>query len=101
MMTYTLVISPLARDDLKYIHAYGSSSWGTTRASTYLDALKEQLWNLLSQPRMGIERDELLPGMRSLPLGSHVIFYRLRDQQLEVSRILHQRQDPQRILTAG
>ncbi len=45
---------------------------------------------------MGLEREELLSNMRSFPVDSHVIFYRLKQYQIEVVRILHGRQDPQR-----
>lgn len=94
MALYRLVISPIARDDLRKIYQYGSLNWGISRAASYLDCLKKQFWSLTEHPEMGIERDELLPALRSLAIGSHVVFYRKQSRQVEVVRVLHSRQDP-------
>lgn len=96
MSSYNLVIAPLAKHDLKHIYDYGVRNWGDRPASDYLDNLKEHFWGLTEQPKMGIEREELLPSMRSFPVDSHVVFYRLQQSQVEVVRVLHGRQDPQR-----
>ncbi|RDH83664.1 MAG: type II toxin-antitoxin system RelE/ParE family toxin [endosymbiont of Escarpia spicata] len=96
MHSYYLLIAPLARDDLKRIYDYGVSNWGATQASSYLEKLKEHFWGLTKQPKMGIEREKLMPSMRSFPVGSHIVFYRLQQSQVEVVRVLHCRQDPQR-----
>ncbi|ONF43279.1 plasmid stabilization protein [Marinobacter lutaoensis] len=95
MMAYTLVISPVARDDLKQIYQYGALNWGISRATSYLEHIKEQLWHLTEHPEMGVMRDELLPAMRSLSVDSHVVFYRLQELQVQIVRVLHARQDPQ------
>ena len=93
---HTLIISPIARDDLRKIYQYGTLNWGKARASRYIDHLKAQVWSLTEHPERGIERDELLSTTRSITIESHVIFYRTKNQQLEVIRVLHARQDPQR-----
>jgi len=94
MTPHALIISPAARDDLKKIYFYGGNNWGKSRATRYLNNLKEQLWSLTDHPEMGIKRDELLPAIRSLTVDSHVVFYRLQSQRIEVVRVLHGRQDP-------
>jgi toxin ParE1/3/4 len=38
---------------------------------------------------MGISRDELHPGLRSLPVGKYLIFYTLIPDGIEVVRLLH------------
>lgn len=86
MESCNLIISPIARDDLKNIFQYGLLNWAEVQASKYLDALKERLWTLTEQPQMGIECDELLPNMRSFPVESHIIFYRLKTRQVEIIR---------------
>ena len=78
MNAYNLVFSPLARHDLKEIYQYGFRNWGATQASDYLNTLKDHFWNLTKQPKIGIERGELLPNMRSFPVERHVVFYRLQ-----------------------
>ena len=95
MTSNTLVISPVARDDLKQIFLYGGTHWGVSRTTRYLETLKNELWNLTDHPKMGINRDDLFPAMRSLSVESHVIFYRLKSRQIEIVRVLHGRQNPQ------
>ena len=52
-------------------------------------------------PELGRARDEILPGLRSMPVGKYVLFYRLRGEVVEVLRILHGRRDLGRILRDG
>ncbi len=94
MSSYNLVIAPLAKNDLEHIYDYSIHNWGVRQASDYLDNLKKHLWKLTEQPKMGIEREDLLPNMRSFPVDSHVVFYRLAQSQVEIVRILHGRQYP-------
>jgi toxin ParE1/3/4 len=47
---------------------------------------------------MGMERPELMVGLRSFPVEQHVVFYRLagpENSHLEVVRVLNGRQDPE------
>lgn len=95
MAAHKLVISPAARDDLEEIYQYSCRNWGLLRSSQYLDHIKEQLWCLTQNAEIGVKRDELLSGVRSVAVASHVIFYRNQRGQLEVIRVLHGRQDHQ------
>jgi len=96
MNAYLLVISPAAQNDLKGIYQFGQRIWGKTQSSQYLDQLMTQFWALTEQPLMGAERSELLPDLRSITVESHVIFYRVQSKQIEIIRVLHGRQDPNR-----
>jgi toxin ParE1/3/4 len=51
---------------------------------------------LATNPAMGRRRDELLPGMRSFPVGTYVAFYRIADEVVEIMRVLHGRRDIER-----
>ena len=44
-------------------------------------------------PQLGRKREELLPHLRSFPLGNYVIFYRLMENEIEIVRILHGARD--------
>jgi toxin ParE1/3/4 len=44
-------------------------------------------------PLMGRRRAELGANYRSLPVGNYVIFYRVTDTKLEISRVLHGARD--------
>lgn len=96
MSDYRLIISPVAHDDLREIYQFGLRNWGANQSSRYLENLKERFWALIEQPLLGIERIELLPGMRSFPVESYTVFYQVRSKQIEIIRVLHGRQDPNR-----
>ena len=46
-----------------------------------------------TQPLMGRARDELLPGLRSMPFGRYVIFYEPLSDGIDVVRVLHSARD--------
>ncbi|MEA2524608.1 MAG: toxin ParE1/3/4 [Thermomicrobiales bacterium] len=48
---------------------------------------------LLDYPELGKPRDDLFPGCRNLLVERHIIFYRVTDDEIVVSRLLHVRQD--------
>ena len=98
MPAHQLVIAPAAKADLKVIYQYGLRQWGQAQSDRYLETLKNQFWSLTEQPLIGVERPELLPDVRSLPIESHTLFYRVTTDKVEIIRILHGRQDPQRHL---
>lgn len=96
MARHQLVIAPAAKNDLKDIYQYGLRQWGQSQSESYLSTIKKQL--LTQQPLMGTERPELLPDTRSLPVEGHTLFYRVTANRVEIIRVLHGRQDPQRHL---
>jgi len=95
MSTKQLVIASAAKIDLKDIYQYGLRQWGKVQSDSYLEHTKDQLWSLREQPLIGIDRSELLPDVRSLPIESHTLFYRVTTDRVEIIRVLHGRQDPQ------
>ncbi|MEN0037600.1 MAG: type II toxin-antitoxin system RelE/ParE family toxin [Cellvibrio sp.] len=98
MPTHQLIIAPAAKADLKDIYQYGLRQWGQAQSEAYLEILKGKFWSLTEQPLMGTERQELLASMRSLPIESHILFYRVTTTNVEIIRVLHGRQDPARHL---
>lgn len=66
------------------------STRAAVRLSTAIDRRSEQLRTL---PLIGRTRDELSPGLRSIVLGDHLLFYRVTDAAVEVVRFLHGRHD--------
>jgi len=96
MSNHHLVISPAARDDLRHIYQFGLRTWGQSQSTLYLDKLKELFWLLTEQPHIGIERSEIFPGIRSVAMESHVVFYQVQSNHIEIVRVLHARQDPNR-----
>jgi toxin ParE1/3/4 len=62
-------------------------------ADRWVDELDKQLQLLATQPLMGRARDELSPGLRSLPFGRYVIFYLPLHGGVDVVRLLHAARD--------
>ncbi|WP_333608045.1 type II toxin-antitoxin system RelE/ParE family toxin [Arsukibacterium sp.] len=100
MPAFKLIIAPAAKNDLREIYQYGLGTWGQAQSDSYLLAIKNRFWLLTEQPLIGVERPELLPHIRSLPIQSHILFYRVIANRVEIIRVLHGRQDPQRHMLA-
>lgn len=84
---HQLVISEKAREDLIDIWQYIALD-SMENADNFVDLIFEKCENLAAFPEMGRKRDELLPGIRSLPVKRYVVFYRIREENIEISRIL-------------
>ena len=89
-------LSAAATADLAGIRDYSAQSWGEARASTYLRDLRHRLRWLAAAPRRGKHRDDLMTGLLSYPQSSHVIYYRIGREEIEIVRVLHRRMDPVR-----
>jgi toxin ParE1/3/4 len=48
---------------------------------------------LAAMPTLGKRRDEIITGMKSFLVRPHVVFYRLSKGEIEIVRVLHQRED--------
>lgn len=62
-------------------------------ADRWIDRLDDKLRLWASQPLMGRAREELAPGLRSLPFGRYVVFFMPLPDGLDVVRILHSARD--------
>lgn len=87
-------LSREADRDVLEILAYTERVWGAKQRATYQTALVRALDRLSRYPESGRPRDDRFPGCRSLQVEQHVIyFYQPDPDEIEVLRILHQRQD--------
>jgi toxin ParE1/3/4 len=57
-------------------------------ADRFLDKIGERCQTLAQFPNMGLSRDELHPGLRSLPVGKYLIFYIPIEGGIEIVRVL-------------
>jgi toxin ParE1/3/4 len=90
------VLRPRAQADLDEIWDYTADRWGLDQAETYTRQLWKDIQTLADSPTLGRECNEVRPGYRQYPSGSHVLFYRLADDDIDVVRILHERMDYER-----
>jgi toxin ParE1/3/4 len=96
-----LVLAPRAAEDLQAISAYTLETWGPEQEERYLQGLWTRLAEIREHPESFRMRTEFAAGCRSARVGSHVIFFRIREQALEVMRILHVAMDYSRHLEGG
>ena len=82
-----------AQNDLEVIWDYTLEQWGAQQAERYFESLFTCFDDLASNPQMGRQREEVLPGMRSFPQGRHIVFYEIDDLGIEIVGIVHQSAD--------
>lgn len=82
-----LIKSPQAEEDLIDIWLYIADDQ-PENADRWLDRLNEAAIRLAETPGMGTERPVLSAGLKSFPVGSYVLYYRVNDGHLELARVL-------------
>lgn len=83
-----------ARADLRAIAIYTEKQWGFEQRNTYIKQFDDTFRMLAAAPSIGRSCDEVLPGYRKFPHGSHIVFYKQgRECVIEVIRILHKSMD--------
>jgi toxin ParE1/3/4 len=92
-----LLWSPEADDDLIWIWRRGVEEWTEELADKHLFEIEAACDRLLDDPSLGRARDELVAGMRSIPVHPHVVFYQVAKRTIEVVRVLHQRMDVEEV----
>jgi toxin ParE1/3/4 len=70
-------------------------------ATRFIARLEDHCNLLARHPLIGRVRHDLLPGLRSLPFGRYIIFYRLMDGVVEIVRVFHAARDLRRALRNG
>ena len=78
---------PLAESDLDDIWWYIAQE-NPEAADRLLDRIEERCRALARFPEMGVSREELMPGLRSLPIGNYVIFYLPIEHGIDIVRVL-------------
>jgi toxin ParE1/3/4 len=92
-----LRISSLARLDLDIVYdRIAADKPGAARG--WLNRTMEQFTRLARNPQIGEARDEIRPSLRSISHGNYVIYFRSREAEVEIVRILHGARDVQDLL---
>ena len=89
-----LLISPAAKSDLRNILQFSIDNWGNNTATSYMSYLEKQLKLVRDHSHIGNPCPEFQLFVRSRSCKSHVIYYRVDEQTVEIIRILHGHQDP-------
>ena len=86
-----LTLSPKARQDFIDILRYTGETWGEKQLLVYRDKIDEALQAIGDNPQRGLCRDDLPSTHHAYLVGSHIVVYRIRRDDIAVIRILHQR----------
>lgn len=87
-----VTFSALARDDLLDIAEYIAQD-NPARALSFVDELEATCEKLGRTPGIGTARPELGQGLRVLPHGHYLIFYREHRQAVRIERLMHDARD--------
>jgi len=93
---YTL--TPRAQADVAEIWDYTAKRWGEDQAAFYLRRMFDTIERLAGKPDLGASCEHVRAGYRKHPCGSHVLFYRLVEGDVDAVRVLHERMDVTRHL---
>ncbi len=83
-----------ARASLRSVGRYTQKTWGEMQRRKYIDAMDARFHDLATSPEKGRLRDGLSPGLRSYQEGKRVIFYRVKEREILIIDILHERMEP-------
>jgi toxin ParE1/3/4 len=90
--------SPEAEDDLKDIWQY-YAGFDVDAADRMIDKINRVRVRLSDHPFSGRARDDLVVGLRSMPVLPYLIFHRVQLDAVEVVRVLHGARDLGSILS--
>ncbi len=92
-MTHKL--SPAATSDLDDIWLYiAVESSSIELAERVVASITARFYTLTRHPYIGRRRDEnLRPGIRSFPIGRHVIIYRVKNGEVLILRVIDGRRE--------
>jgi len=91
-----LRISVRAVADLDEIWDYSADAWGADRANRYVERLEATMKGLAAGETASRQADNVKAGLRSVPTGRHVIYFRESEEAIYVIRVLHQRMEATR-----
>ena len=87
-MAYRVVVAPVARDDLIEIGEYIAQD-SPDNARQWVAQLEQAIASLSSMPERVAKRDDLRTGYHVLPVGSHLIFFRIIEHEAQIARVIH------------
>lgn len=86
-------LSGAAERDLRSLLAYSARTFGTKRAKAYASDFEYALEQIKMYPLAIRERAEVTPAHRVHIFHAHLIFYRIAEDEVLITRILHAHQD--------
>ena len=85
-----------AREDLKNIYKYTLLNFGVNQAKTYLNKFTNRFLALSRMSLQGRKANIFKEGLRRLEVGSHIVFYFQKKNEIIIVRVLHSNMDIQK-----
>ncbi len=82
-----------AVDDLSNIWNYTYNVWSEKQADKYYNQLIDYCQDISENPKLGKRYDEIDSNILGYKANQHIIFYRIKQQDIEIVRILHGKMD--------
>jgi toxin ParE1/3/4 len=99
-MTPRYRLTEQAQEDVLAIWEYITHDNAAT-ADRLVDRFSETYEALARSPRIGMNLEDLRPGLRAYPVGSYVVFLRSTPDGLEIYRVLHGARDWRTLLESS
>jgi toxin ParE1/3/4 len=93
MKALAYVISKKAVADLEEIWLYTVEKWSVVQADRYYNLIFDEINFICRNSNSGKSMEHVRKGYRASKVKSHLIFYRVSNNTIEVIRILHERMD--------
>lgn len=87
------IISKKAVSDLEEIWLYTAGKWSIEQADRYYNLIFEEINYICKNITAGKSMEHVRKGYRTSKVKSHLIFFRVLNDTIEVIRILHERMD--------
>jgi toxin ParE1/3/4 len=91
-------LTPAAQRDLSEGWDFTEERWGAGQAEKYIAEIRAAIERVAADPDRGRACDEIRQGYRRYGIGSHLLFFVVTDDSVDIVRVLHQRMDPTRHL---
>ena len=83
-----------AKADLHAIAIFTQERWGIKQRNLYIKQLDDAFHMIARSPELGKSCNDIMPGYRKFPQGSHIVFYKDgSSSKIDVIRILHKSMD--------
>lgn len=90
-----LIITPLAKSDLRGIRRYIAESSPHYAQEFLADLTAKIIW-IAEADFTGAPRDNISPGLRAFPYRQRCIYYRTYPDRIVILRVMHMSQDVQK-----
>ena len=91
-------LSPAAQADLESIRDHAVTHRGEPQAEDYTRNIQVACEALIEGTMVSRSAEEVRAGYRKVAVGSHVMYFRIQSDTLEIIRILHKSMDVERQL---